>query len=103
MIERSSCALSHLGAAHYTKIDDKMIPYNDKIIFQNILIYISYIQITLSHTKIYQPLLFNTDDNLILYDDITLYKIILICNFSRLKLPQNLQKITNLVANTIFL
>jgi hypothetical protein len=80
-----------------------MIPYNDKIIFQNILIYISYIQITLFHTKIYQTLLFNTDDNLILYDDITLYKIILIYNFSRLKLPQNLQKITNLVTNTIFL
>jgi hypothetical protein len=80
-----------------------MIPYNDNIIFQNILFYISYIQITLFHTKIYQILLFNTDDNLILYDDITLYKIILIYNFSRLKLPQNLHKITNLVANTIFL
>lgn len=66
-----------------------MIPYNDKIIFQNILIYISYIQITLFHTKIYQTLLFNTDDNLILYDDVALYKIILIYNFFRQKLQKN--------------
>jgi hypothetical protein len=40
-------------------------------------------------SKMEQILLFNTDDNLILYDDVALYKIILIYNFFRQKLQKN--------------
>jgi hypothetical protein len=67
-----------------------MIPYNDNIIFQNILFYISYIQITLFHTKIYQILLFNIDDNLILYDDITLLNITTYLQFFSTKITTKL-------------
>jgi hypothetical protein len=55
-----------------------------------------YIQFTIFCTKMGQKwskmeqiLLFNTDDNLILYDDVALYKIILIYNFFRQKLQKN--------------